>query len=236
MSDPSDPDDEDTAEGPIAEERLAELETRIEELRREVRPRRGPLGLPRPPTPGELLAFADEHALPTTIAVLEANVRALEALREAIRLLRRVEDRDLRGRTAELGDRADGLRERTDTLAREAITEFDRAVTDLAEAIEGGGLPDDARARSVLREARAVRDEVTTALEAGVDGADENGAGETATGASEGDDGETDAGGTEIDVEAELDSIREEIRGESSAGGGDRGDGEDGDGDDESET
>ena len=53
----------------ISEERIAELETRIEELSAELRePPRGPLGLPRPPTPGELLAFGDDHAIPTTIS------------------------------------------------------------------------------------------------------------------------------------------------------------------------
>jgi hypothetical protein len=187
MSDTSGRDGEDAREQPM-EERLAELETQIEELRRQIGPPRGPLGLPRPPSPGELLRFADEHAIPTTIAILEANVRALEALRDAIGLLRRVEDRDRR-------ERSEGLRDRTDTLAREAIEEFDRAVMDLAEAVEGGGLPDEEEARSVLREARTVREEA--------------------------------ASGTEIDVEAELDSIREEVRGEGTDSG------ENGDQDDE---
>jgi len=183
-------DSSDTEEG-VPEERIAELEARIEELRRDVRPPRGPFGLPRPPTPGEVLRFVDEQALPTAIAALEANVRALEALREAIRLLRRVEDRDL-------GEQTGNLRERTDSLAREAIREFDRAVTDLGEAVEGGGLPDDERARSVLQEARAVREEVRSALENGAARSD----------------------GTEIDVEGELESIREEVHGEDAGDGG----------------
>ena len=106
MSDTLERDGEGTPEQPISEERFAELETQVEELRREIGPPRGPLGLPRPPSPGELLRFADEHAIPTTIAILEANVRALEALREAIGLLRRVEDRDLQNRAASLGEGA----------------------------------------------------------------------------------------------------------------------------------
>ena len=89
----------------ISEERIAELEARIEELSVELgEPPRGPLGLPRPPTPGELLAFVDDHAIPTTIAVLEANVRALKALRGAIKLLRQTEGDGS-------GSRADGIRE-----------------------------------------------------------------------------------------------------------------------------
>jgi hypothetical protein len=49
----------------VSEERVAELEERIEELSEELRsPPEGPFGLPRPPTPGELLAFVDDHAIP----------------------------------------------------------------------------------------------------------------------------------------------------------------------------
>ncbi len=66
----------------------ADLAASLEALRDDVapRPRRGPFGLPRPPRPVELLRFADDHAIPTVIALLEANVRALELLRAALRL------------------------------------------------------------------------------------------------------------------------------------------------------
>jgi len=224
MSDQPDENDdapEDGGPGEISEERIAELEDRIEELSREIRsPPRGPLGLPRPPTPEELLAFVDDHAIPTTIAVLEANVRALKALRGAIGLLRRTERRD-RGRDGRAGD----LRERTDTVAREAVAELDRAVSDLATAIEGRELPDNPEARSVLAEIRSVRDEVASALEADEavesdapsDGADDPGSDGT-DGGSKTDDGsgsDDESGsnsGTEIDVESELEAIKDEMR------------------------
>jgi len=168
----------------VSEERIAELEERIEELSEELRsPPEGPFGLPRPPTPGEVLAFVDDHAIPTTIAILEANIRALRALRGAINLLRQAEKRDPTGR-------AEDLRDRTDSIAREAVGELDRAVSDLTTAIEGDGLPDDEEARSVLQEIRAVRDEVAGALEA--DGTGEgDGTGESDAGESASDPGHT---------------------------------------------
>jgi hypothetical protein len=212
----------------ISEERIAELEIRIEELSADLRePPRGPLGLPRPPTPGELLAFVDDHAIPTTIAVLEANVRALKALRGAIGLLRRAEERTPGDRTAPVGDRADGLRARTDSVAREAVTELDRAVSDLATAIEGEALPDNEEARSVLREIRTVRDEVAGALATDDPGTTDGTGGGDADDPDPGDggsEGASNGGATEIDVESELESIKDEMRPDESPGNGtDRG-------------
>ncbi|MFB6227076.1 MAG: hypothetical protein ABEH88_00560 [Halobacteriales archaeon] len=225
----------------VSEERIAELEERIEELSGELRsPPEGPFGLPRPPTPGEVLRFVDDHAIPTTIAILEANVRALKALRGAISLLRRTEERDPTGT-------AEGLRDRTDSVAREAVTELDRAVSDLADAIEGNGMPDDEEARSVLREIRSVRDEVADALTS--DDTTIETAGNTEGSSAEGDadesapddggdggaggDEDSSGGGVEIDVENELESIKDEMRGETPPGGGstENGDGSAGNGD-----
>ena len=212
----------------ISEERIAELEARIEELSVELgEPPRGPLGLPRPPTPGELLAFVDDHAIPTTIAMLEANVRALKALRGAIGLLRRAEERTPGDRTVPVGDRADGLRAHTDAVAREAVTELDRAVSDLATAIEGEALPDNEEARSVLREIRTVRDEVAGTLATDDHGTTDGTGGGDADDPDAGDggsEGASNGGATEIDVESELESIKDEMRPDESPGNGtDRG-------------
>jgi hypothetical protein len=206
----------------VSEERVAELEERIEELSEELRsPPEGPFGLPRPPTPGEVLGFVDDHAIPATIAILEANVRALKALRGAISLLRRREERD-----PETGT----LRDRTDSVAREAVTELDRAVSDLGDAIEGNGLPDDGEARSVLEEIRAVRDEVADALDPpeGNDATGDDGSGRSDT---EGEGRKGTGDGVEIDVESELESIKDEMQGDG-PDPPDEGDGssEDGDG------
>jgi hypothetical protein len=211
----------------LSEERIAELEARIEDLSKELRaPPEGPFGLPRPRRPGEVLAFVDDHAIPTTIAILEANVRALRALRGAIGLLRRTEERTPGGRTATGSDQTGGLRARTDSVAREAVGELDRAVSNLSNAIEGETLPDNDEAESVLQEIRAVRDDVADALasdgptggtardpepsnddDTGDDGAEDDGA--ENDGAT--DDDDAGGGGVEIDVENELQSIKDEM-------------------------
>jgi hypothetical protein len=226
----------------VSEERVAELEERIEELSEELRsPPEGPFGLPRPPTPGEVLRFVDDHAIPTTIAILEANVRALRALQGAISLLRRTEERDL--------PETKRLRDRTDSVAREAVGELDRAVSDLGDAIEGSGLPENEEARSVLQEIRSVRDEVADALTSenatngpgaerlntGGDADDKRGSngrkedGDGREGSNEGNedvDGGSGEGGVEIDVEDELESIKDEMRGNTPPGDGKPGDGD----------
>ena len=54
----------------------AELSETLESLRAELQePPEGPLGLPRPPTPRELLRFTEQYTIPTTIALLEAAIR-----------------------------------------------------------------------------------------------------------------------------------------------------------------
>lgn len=150
--------DRDDANAELAE-RVAALERaveRIEEREREVP--RGPLGLPRPPTPREALTFATEDAIPTAVAVLDAQVRALEALRSALRLLepgvRAAEGRD-GGRDADA---------RRETLAR-----LDAAIDDLRSAASGDALPSNRSARDLLTEAR----ELTADLEAEVEAARE---------------------------------------------------------------
>ena len=59
-----------------------ELSTVLRELRDELRREqpRGPLGLPRPPSPSEVVRFADEVAIPGTIAILEVNIKILETV------------------------------------------------------------------------------------------------------------------------------------------------------------
>jgi hypothetical protein len=224
----------------VSEERIAELEERIEELSGELRsPPDGPFGLPRPPTPGEVLDFVDDHAIPTTIAILEANIRALRALRGAINLLRRAEKQDPTGR-------AEDLRDRTDSIARDAVGELDRAVSDLTTALEGDELPDDEEARSVLQEIRSVRDEISDALtsertpdDRPDDAPDSSagGNGDEETGDNDGTDesaGEDPGdGGVEIDVESELKSIKDEMSGDTPPGDRPSGNGDGSDGEED---
>ncbi len=178
------------------EERVDELQRSLEALRQEIEPRppRGPGGLPRPPTPRELVRFADQQAIPTAIAVLEANVPALELLQGALRLADT-------GRVA--GEEAERTRERAEDLSRRSLDRLDAVLEDLQEATREDTLPPNGEARDILQEARDLREEIAGRIgEAERDSADESRPEPTDSAAN---------GGVEIDVEDELDSIRAEF-------------------------
>ena len=192
---------------------VGELADALRELREELRPRRrGPFGLPAPPSPGELLRFADERAIPFAIAVLEANIRALELLRGAIRLADS-------GRQA--GEEARQAGGRAASLGRASLERLDEVLSDLEAAASEGSLPNQPEARDVLQEARRLRDQVDEALAARVDD-DAASDGQEADGeAASGDSTVIDVDGPatgdgeqstpEVDVEGELRSIKEEL-------------------------
>ena len=140
-------------------ERVAELEDTLRELRREVQrpppPPRGPFGIPRPPTPGELLRFADQQAIPAVIAILEANVRALELLQGAIRLADS-------GRIA--AEESAEVRDRAERASRVTLDRLDGALGELQRELDHGDLPRNDEARSILEDARQLRDEVRDRL------------------------------------------------------------------------
>ncbi|MFB6174209.1 MAG: hypothetical protein ABEI39_06160 [Halobacteriales archaeon] len=132
------------------EARIEELEGTLREVRDDLRdPPRGPLGLPRPPTPREALRFADEYAIPAAIAILEANLRTLELLQGALRTARRGED----------------SRERVEGIGREAADRIEAALADLQEALQASDLPSDPEARELLAEARELNAELREELE-----------------------------------------------------------------------
>lgn len=133
-----------------------ELASTLRELRGEVaidRPPRGPFGLPRPPTPREMLRFTDEAAIPAAIAVLEANIRALELLQRALRLTDTEREARERGRRVQA---------RAENLSRATLERLDDALADLQSALEGE--PPDPEARSLLDEARELRREIDDRL------------------------------------------------------------------------
>ena len=223
-----------------------DLETVLRDLRSEIEPdrqrvRRGPFGLPRPPRPRQVLAFADEVAIPATIAVLEANVKLLQALQRAIRLSEG--GRRVREGSSTMGDRAA-------EASRTTLDRLGSTLEDLQTATERGGLPESGPARELIEEARNLRDEIdrrlreaegTTTLE---DFQDAGGGDDTEDAAEnenrdEGRDDELDeldAGPTEVpvDVEAELDSLKEQYGDDEAEGDETEGEGEgDGDGDED---
>ena len=201
-------------------ERLAaELSTTLADLRDELEPARdpprGPLGLPRPPTPGEVLRFTDEFAIPATIAILEANIRALEAFQAALRLARAGDEVRGQGREA---------RARTEALSRGALGRLDDALVDLQGALDGR--PENPEARTLLDDARALRAEIDDRLREadhrsnGSTGVREN-RDETDDARRPGDDTDLhEDEGVTIDVDAELYSIHDAIDEENERNGG----------------
>ncbi|MFW5957139.1 MAG: DUF7547 family protein [Natronomonas sp.] len=196
-------DEEDDELAAAAEELAATLDELSGELRGAPR---GPLGLPRPPTPTEVLRFAEGYAIPTIVAILEANIRVLEML---ARVLRVADGRPLDG------SGRDGI----ERASRTTLQKLDGALSDIQTAIEGGepSNPDVAR---LLDEARSLREEIddrlpeATAEPSTMDGtkdrsthgsaSDEDTDGEAAVASDEDD-------GIKIDVDAELESIKQNV-------------------------
>jgi hypothetical protein len=141
---------------------------------------------PRPPTVGELVRFTEEYTIPTTIAVLEATVAALELLRGLLQLA----SPDGRGRELERASDA-------------ALDGVERTFSELRRALRAADLPDDPETRGVVTEAR----ELTEAVERRI---------EESRGASSGESRErgvaidvSEAAGA--DVESELRSLKEDL-------------------------
>ena len=138
--------------------RLSELEDAVAELRdRSMRPRRGLFGLPRPPTPREFVELTDRYGIPATIAFLEANIRALEALQATLRVVRGSDD---------ARDRAGEARERTAELGARTLDALDSALEELRDAYREGALPSDPESRSILQEAQRLTEEIRDDLRA----------------------------------------------------------------------
>ena len=181
MSDPSDDRDDrrrgnDERDGPDRrsgrsddedlDERIADLEAQLRELRTEMtRPPEGPLGLPRPPTPREVLSFAGEYAIPTAIAVLEANIRALRALQRVVRVLDPEYSHVEEGR--------DRLQSRAADASRATLDRLDDALGEVETAIREGDLPREPEARDLLEDARRINRDIRERIEQSRQRADE---------------------------------------------------------------
>lgn len=172
---------------------VAALVDALEDLQRELEP--GDRRRLRPPTPGELLRFTSEVTIPAAIVVLEANVRVLRLLQRTIRL---ADERD---------GPPGGLWTEAATLGRESLDQLDRTLSELQSA--AGGRAAGGEIERLIDRTRELRDEVDARL------AEETTAGTDPFGGSR--------EPVDIDVEAELESIRREVDGED----GDESDGED---------
>lgn len=213
---------------------VEELSTTLESLQSTVESdpvgridRRGPA----PPTPRELLRFTERYTIPTLIALLESGVRSLELLGATLRLL------DGRG----IDDASPATRERVGAVGRTTLDRVDTVLEDLQSALEGGE-PSDPTARDLLADARSLREEIDRRLAEATDDR-ERGPGGTASrtaerGTAEGraipvrsadepestdDDGAEDAPDEDVavDVDAELESIRRDVKGDRDRGSSD---------------
>lgn len=134
----------------------------------------------------DLVRFTREVTIPAVILVLRTNIEALKLLQRALAF----------------GDRegtGDQLRERAEAAGRSALEGLDGALDDLGGALSSS--PRDSRARDLLEQARDLQAEVEAELPR------EPGTGLGSGPGSELDDPE----GVDIDVDAELQSIKEEF-------------------------
>jgi len=185
---------------------LAELAETLESLQEEVtddhRRRSPPL---RPPSFREVLRFTERQTIPTLVAILEANIRMLELTAAALRAM----DPDRSTGEGETAQRAlESGRVSADRLAS--------GLSDLRSALAGADATNP-EARELLSEADRLSAEIRERLQEGDVGGD---TGEEAVSidverASEedGEQEEEDDSAPEPDIDAELDSIRDEVRG-----------------------
>ena len=223
MTDRRDPSEEDLRA------RLDELESTLTERRDQLddEPARPtiPRGLPgsgrrppRPPRLREVLRFTEEYTIPTLISVLETNVRLLRLTGAALRALdpERSATPDDDGAVRRAIDAGRGLS--TDRLAS--------TLEELNDAIAGTEAPDP-EARELLSEAEELSTEIQDRLRDATESADtrreqsedtddsaDDAVSIDVADAGEGENADEQSDGNpEPDVDAELDSIRDEIRG-----------------------
>lgn len=157
---------------------LTDLVTTLRDLETEIEPTTDS-GLPRPPTPDELLRFTTDVTIPAAILILRTNIEALQLLRRALQIAD--------GRPTATNDT---VPKRATDLSRATLSRLEDALADLQGAIEGR--PEDAEARELLEQARELRS--TLADELNADASDE-----------------TDSDGVPVDVDSELQSIKDDI-------------------------
>lgn len=157
----------------------------------------------------DLARLTSEVAIPALILLLKTNIQMLELLRRTIRIAE--------GRDPHPERTTPEVRERAERLGHVTLARLDDVLADLQTAVEGR--PDDDRSQQLIREARDIRQQIQDELD--VDG-----------------DSDVDGGPTEtvdIDVEAELRALKDDLddgdpdtgegseAGESGAGDGDGG-------------
>lgn len=200
---------------------VTDLSETLEELRTELRePPKGPLGLPRPPTPSELLRFTEGYTIPAVIALLEASIKALEVLAAALRV---ADGRPLDaargrpgGRSGMSSTRAIGQagRDRLAASSRETLQRLDDALAELQSAAAGD--PSNPELQRLLEEARELRAEVDDRLSAAM-AEDSSEARSDDTEMSDDPLSEPNDDAVGIDVDEELRSIKQDVQSDTQA-------------------
>lgn len=174
--------------------RVAKLESALEELRREIESS-GPPTPPRRPSSREMLRFTERAAIPALIVLLETNIRILRSLQRSIRA-----GEGGSGRGTATSDVAA-------TVGRQTLDRVDDVLGDVQRVLEADPRPQ--AATEVLEEASRLRDELEAYVDQATRTADHQHAREKGTTIEIEDPDASDDG---IDVDAELDSIRDEVR------------------------
>jgi len=183
---------------PDVTELLADLTRSLRELQSEMEPERRL----RPPSPGELSQFASEVAIPGLILLLQTNIRALQLLQRTIRL---AQGRDPRGG----GSAGSDVRERAEELSRATLGQLDNTLSEIQDAVEGRPADDDTR--QLLSEARDLRDEIRAELDDGSGNGDSPAGDDGGTAGDTGGAAAGDSDPVDIDVEAELRTIKDNL-------------------------
>ena len=145
-------------------------------------------GPPRPPTPRQLAEFTSEVTIPALILVLETNVRALRLVQWALRI---AEGRETDRQPSQ-------ARKRATDLGRATLSRLDDTLSDLATNLEDTSTDDETR--ELLERIRELESDIDTRLAAEPETSDHEEAADT----------------VDIDVDAELQSIKDDVDDDSS--------------------
>lgn len=193
---------------------LRDLTRELQTLQREL----GADGRGGMSTRRQLSRFTSEVAIPSVILLLETNIRALKLLRRTIRLADGREPRSKRSRAAT------EVRERAELLGQEALSRLDQTLESVQSSLEENENADE-DVRRLLAEARSLQEQISQQLAT-------NGQAEAA---EDGTNGEVDSETSEpvnIDVDAELQTLKDDLEDDDSeqhddAGGNGQDDGMD---------
>lgn len=173
---------------------IRDLTRELQRLQRELEPdRRG-----RFPTPRELSRFTSEVAIPGVILLLETQIRVLQLLRRTLRL---AEGRDPSGER-ERPSGAD-VRDRAEQLGETALLRLGETLGEIERSLDQSAGHEDAQ--ELLTEAQTLRRRIREELAAGTE------TGENVTEEIALDDRSDPADSVRIDVEAELESLKENV-------------------------